>query len=111
MNFDKCLRSTIIPSHNEWINIILFLAFAIYFWIVCILLLFKKGFEFNNEVDYVLLFIASLGIALSLTMTAVYLTFYPISSTMKARLETFNLMGILVMGYALVFVFVASEWA
>jgi hypothetical protein len=30
---------------------------------------------------------------------------------MKARLETFNLMGILVMGYALLFVFIASEWA
>lgn len=99
------------PAHNEWVNIILFIAFAIYFWIVCILLLFKKGFDFNNEVDYVLLFLASLGIALSLTMTAVYLIFYPISQTMKARLETFNLMGILVMGYALLFVFIATEWA
>ena len=33
MTFGKCCYSLILPWHNEWVNIWLYLAFALYFWI------------------------------------------------------------------------------
>ena len=33
MTFAKCCYSLILPWHNEWVNILLYLAFALYFWI------------------------------------------------------------------------------
>jgi len=33
MDFAKCSKSLILPWHNEWVNIWLYLGFAVYFWI------------------------------------------------------------------------------
>lgn len=57
------------------------------------------------------MFLATLGIAISLTVSAVYLTFYSISIKLRDNLEAFNLQGIILMTYLLIFVLIATEWA
>ena len=57
------------------------------------------------------IFLVTFGIASSMTASAIYLIFYPISEKLKRRLETVNLQFILVMGYCLLYAFTASEWS
>lgn len=57
------------------------------------------------------MFIATLGIAVSVTASAVYLTFYSISIKLRDTLELVNLQGIILMAYCLIFVLVGTEWA
>jgi hypothetical protein len=56
------------------------------------------------------MFIATLGIAVSLTVSAIYLTYYPKSRNTLLNLESYNFQGILFMAYSLMFAFFASEW-
>jgi hypothetical protein len=44
MNFAKCCYSLILPWHNEWVVITLYLVFAIYFWIQLILISFHNKY-------------------------------------------------------------------
>lgn len=112
MTFGKCCYSLILPWHNEWVNIWLYIAFAIYFWIQLIFILAKyKLYQLNNDIDWLLMFIATIGIAISLTVSAIYLTFYSISMKVRDTLEGFNIQGIILMAYCLLFVLIATEWA
>ena len=80
MTYSLCSYTLIKPNHNEFINIWLLIGFALYYWIQLILISAKtKFYDFNNDVDYLLMFIATLGIAVSLTVSALYLTYYPVS--------------------------------
>lgn len=112
MTFGKCCYSLILPWHNEWVNIWLYLAFALYFWIqLCFILAKYKLYKLNNDIDWLLMFITTLGIAVSVTASAVYLTFYSISVRLRDILEAVNLQGIILMTYCLIFVVIATEWA
>lgn len=92
MSFGKCCYSLILPWHNEWVNIWLYIGFAIYFWIQLVFILAKyKLYQLNNDIDWLLMFVATIGIAISLTVSAVYLTFYSISYKLADTLEAFNL--------------------
>ncbi len=65
------------PWHNEWVNIIIYLVFAIYFWIELIMIMCEnKNYDFANVEDFYFMFVGTIGICLSLTATVVYLTFY-----------------------------------
>jgi hypothetical protein len=68
-----------------------------------------KEFEFNNEMDYWLMYIVTFAIATSLTLTATYLVFYSMGEKYYKTLELLNYMGYLFLAYALVFVVMASE--
>ena len=57
------------------------------------------------------MFLPTLGIAMSLTVSAVYLTYYSISEKLRDQLEKLNIQGILVMTFCLVFAFIGTEWA
>ena len=39
MDWKKCLWSLLVPWHNEWLNIWLYLGFSIYFWVQTILVM------------------------------------------------------------------------
>lgn len=112
MNYGRTTCSIFNPAHNEFVNIWLFLIFATYMWIQVILILAKVRtfYDLEKELDYMLIFLVTFGIAASMTASAVYLIYYPMSKDMRTRLETINLQFILVMGYLTVFVFLASEW-
>ena len=70
----------------------------------------RDFYDLEKELDYMLIFLVTFGIASSMTVSAVYLIYYPISKDMRTRLETINLQFILVMGYLIVFAFITSEW-
>ena len=78
MDFAKSMKSLIVPWHNEWLSIWFYLVFAIYFWIETIIIMSHNysQYAFIKNKDYDLMFIATFGIASSLTMTTVYLIFY-----------------------------------
>ena len=80
-----CLKSTIIPWHNEWLVIWFYLFFAVYFWVQTILIMAHshKEYNFKYEKNFNFMFVATLSIAISLSMTAFYLTFYSISETIN----------------------------
>lgn len=80
MTYSLCSFTIIKPNHNEFVNIWLLIGFALYYWIQLILISAKtKFYDFNNDVDYLLMFVATLGIAVSLTVSALYLIYYPVS--------------------------------
>lgn len=81
MDWKKCLKSVIVPWHNEFLNIWLYFAFSIYFWVQLFFIAFrnKKYYVFATEKDYDLMFTTTFGIAISLTMTCFYLIFYSVS--------------------------------
>jgi hypothetical protein len=110
MSFWKSCLSLIVPWQNEFVSSWLYIVFACYFWVEMFLIMAKgKEYEFNNEMDYWLMFIATFAIAGSLTTTAVYLVFYSMGLQYYKTLELFNYMGYLTLTYALVFVVMASE--
>lgn len=80
MNWTISLWSIFVPWHNEFLVIWIYIGFAIYFWIECILLMFHhKSFKFQRGYEYDLMFITDLGIAISLSATVAFLIFYSIS--------------------------------
>jgi len=92
------------------VSIFLYTIFSAYFWVSLILVLVKgKEYEFNNEMDYWLMYLATFAMATCVTMSAVYLTFYSMGQEYYETLEHLNYMGYVVLAYSLVFVAVASE--
>jgi predicted membrane channel-forming protein YqfA (hemolysin III family) len=113
MSVGKCLMSLFYPWQNEFLTTWLYIVFAVYFWVELILIMAMshKEYNFNNITDYYWMFIATLGIAMSLTFTAIYLTFYPLSEKKREFFESFNYQGILIMVFAATFAFMGSELA
>ena len=100
----------LLPWTNEFVSIWLYIVFAAYFWVELFLIMTKgKEYEFNNDMDYWLMFIATFAIAISLTMTAVYLIFYSMGEKYYEMLELLNYTGYITLAYSLVFVVCASE--
>jgi hypothetical protein len=56
------------------------------------------------------MFIATIGIWLSLTITTIYLIFYSMNQKIYKILETVNFMGVLVMLFSYSFAFYCSEF-
>mmetsp|Transcript_21872 Transcript_21872/g.33907 ORF Transcript_21872/g.33907 Transcript_21872/m.33907 type:complete len:170 (-) Transcript_21872:177-686(-) len=74
------------------------------------MIMFKsKHYALKYKHDYDFMFIATLGIAASLSLTFVFLTFYSMSEKMHKRLDTLDYMGKLVMIFFYTFAFIASE--
>tara|TARA_B110001450_G_scaffold243766_1_gene255278 strand:+ start:24 stop:680 length:657 start_codon:yes stop_codon:yes gene_type:complete len=106
-----CFKSVFVPWQNEFVCIWIYFLFACYFWVQLILLSIPtKQYDFNNKEDYEYMFIATIGICISLTMTTCYLIFYPINKQIFNILETLNYMGILIMLFSYSFAFYCSEF-
>lgn len=102
----------IVPWHNDWLAIWLYFGFAIYFWIEAISLLAEDQhqYKFINLKDFEYMFVATLGIAISLSATCIYLILYANSSIAKELLDAFDYMGKLVAVFFFTFAFIASEF-
>lgn len=110
MSFLKCLQSLIAPNNNEFINLYVYLAFAIYFWIQMFLIIFEdSSYDFNNQYDYYYMFIITFGAVVSLTFTFFYYLLYPMSKETRDLWSTINIMGLYTMIYCLTFAFICSE--
>ena len=108
----KCLLSVLMPHCNEFLSIWLYLAFAVYFWVESVMIIAKyKDYEFEDySYDYFYMYIATWGIAFSLTVTALYLIFYAISEKALKLWEGYHFAGLLVMFYFYLFAYVVSEF-
>ena len=73
-------RSIIVPWHNEWLPFFFYFIFMLYFWIEVLLVAARaKQYVLRRERDWDYMFLATFGIALSLSCTMGYLLFYPMS--------------------------------
>jgi len=110
MNGAMCMWSLLVPWHADWLVTWIYLVFAIYFWVELFLCLgHTREFKLRYSRDWDMMFLATLGIAISLTMTTVYLIFYSISHTVSKLLSSFDYMGKLTMIFFYTFAFVGSE--
>lgn len=66
-------------------------------------------YVFVKQHDYDFMFIATLGMALSLTTTFIYLLFYSMSNDWYKFFEFLNYMGYLVAIFTYTFAFIGSE--
>ena len=112
MSFGKCLASIFRYDNNEFLPIWLFIIFAIYMWVQVLFIMFKykKYYDMSLDIHYMLIFVATFGIAASMTASAIYLIFYPMGKETKNILERVNFMFIIVMAFCLLFAFIGSEW-
>ena len=110
MNGVMCLWSMLVPWHVEWLAIWIYFAFALYFWIEAFLIMgHQKDYKLKYSRDWDMMFLATLGIALSLTATCAYLVFYSISHTVNKIFSAFDYMGKLTMVFFYTFAFVGTE--
>ena len=70
-----------------------------------------KYYDFIHHKDYEFMWIATLAIAISLTMTTTYLIFYSQSQKLHDHLETADYMGKTVMLFGFTFAFIGSSFA
>jgi len=110
LGFWKSLFSAVIPYTNEFISIWLNILFAIYMWVEMFLIIVKgKEYEFNNDNDYFVAFIAVFFIASYLTITAIYLIFYSMGGVYFEYLTVLVYMAQISLAFALTFCFMESE--
>ena len=65
----------------------------------------------TGEYDYDLIFVTTFCMAVSLTITAVYLIFYPISAEFNKIMENLNYQGYLVLTFGCMYTFLGTEEA
>jgi hypothetical protein len=110
MDYGKLFWSILVPWHNEWLAILLYLGFGLYFLIETFFIIFKhSSYKLKYHNDYEFMFVATLGIAASLLTTAFYLILYSKSVAVNKFMDGLNYMGILVMLYFYTFAFVGSQ--
>lgn len=86
------------------------MSFGLYYLIDTILILAKHtSIKLKYHTDYEFMFVATLGIAISLLITAFYLLLYSKSVAVNKFLDGLNYMGILIMLYFYTFAFVGSQ--
>jgi hypothetical protein len=71
----------------------------------------KHLYDLSGEYDYDLIFVTTFCMAVSLTITAVYLIFYPISAEFSKIMENLNYQGYLVLTFGCMYTFLGTEVA
>jgi len=111
----KCLLSLFMPWHYDWLLIWIYLIFAIYFWVQCFIIGLhevanvKSVYDMTGDYDYDLIFVATFSMAVCLTITAVYLIFYPISKEFSKVMENLNYQGYIVLVFGCMYTFLGTE--
>lgn len=110
MSVPKSCWSVMVPWHNEWLVILIYIVFALYFWIESFMILGRSSvYKFKYVTDWDFMFIATLGFAISLTLTACFLILYPLNQKWFNFFEMLDFMGKIIMVYFYTFAFIGSE--
>ena len=110
MNIWKSCWSILVPWHNEFLVIAIFLIFALYFWIETFMILGRSSvYKLKYTTDWDFMFIGTLGFAISLSLTATFLILYPMSAKWFLFFEMLDFMGKIIMVYFYTFAFIGSE--
>lgn len=106
----KSLWSLLVPWHSEWLATWIYIIFALYFWVEAKMIRSKNHvYHFKFKPNWDFMFLATLGIAISLTATAVFLIFYSINKEVMKTLRGVDYMGRILMIYLYTFSFLSSE--
>ena len=98
MNTWKCIKSMFMAWHAEFTTIWLFLGFTVYFWInIYLILIHDDWYGYSQDDYYTYMLIVTLAIAISLTISTLFIIFYPISEETKNAFEYVDFLGILIM--------------
>jgi len=99
-----------IPHQNEFIFIWLYFGFAVFFWIQVVLLInHDDAFGYKTEEYYTYMLVATLAVALSVTVTLLYLIFYSMSKNTERTLDYIDWDFKIFAYYALAWVFIKAE--
>ena len=110
MNIAKSCWSILVPWHNEFLLILIYLTFALYFWIESFMILGRSSvYKLKYNTDWDFIFIATIGFAISLSLTATFLILYSMSNKWFLFFEMLDFMGKITMVYFYTFGFVGSE--
>lgn len=110
MNVAKSCWSILVPWHNEWLVILVYLVFALYFWIETFLIMGRSSiYKLKYTTDWDFMFIGTLGFAISLSLTATFLILYSMSYKWFLFFEMLDFMGKIILAYFYTFAFVGSE--
>lgn len=112
MTFGKCLISIFMIDHNEFIFIWLYLGFAIYFWVQFgFLVAHDDSYGYKRENYYFFMAWATFVLALSLTVSVIYLIFYSISKYWERALNRLDVSVRYTNIYSLLLTFIVAEYS
>lgn len=100
------------PNCNEFIFIWLYIGFVVYFWVQsAFILLEDDSYGFKDPSSYKLMAAATITIAVSLTITLIYLIFYSMSERVNKTLYQFDLNIKYLQAFTLLVVTLCAEYA
>ena len=106
MTIGKCLLSIFDITQNEFIFILLYLAFALYFWVQVFMV---PSYGYKNQVYTDCMLLLLITIAVSVTIYLIYLIFYPISTSTEKALDRIDSTFKIILVYAIVFVVLVAD--
>lgn len=110
MDWRKSLWSILVPWHNEWLAILIYLTFGLYFLIETFMILGRSPiYKLKYDTDYDFMFVGTIGIAISLLTTATHLIFSSMSKKWLLILDMLDFMGKVIMVFFFTFAFIGSE--
>jgi len=112
MNAWKCIKSMFMAWHAEFTTIWLYLGFATYFWInVYLIAIHDDWYGYKQEEYYTYMLIVTLTIAISLTISAAFIIFYPISEETLKVWDHIDYIGILITIAVITSILLVAEMA
>ena len=94
MNVGMCFWSILVPWHVDWIPIILFLGFTLYFWVQLAFVTLKTDdYRMKSSREYDIMTIATIGVVIGLTCSTLNFLFFSISERARGAFATFDFMG------------------
>ena len=100
------------PNCNEFIFIWLYIGFVVYFWVQsAFILLEDDSYGFKDPSSYKLMAAATITIAVSLTITLIYLIFYSMSERVNKTLYQLDLNIKYLQAFTLLVVTLCAEYA
>jgi hypothetical protein len=111
LDFEDCFWSIFWGTQNEFLAIWIYIAFTLYFWIETFMIVSKAGVyeTVMKDESLIEIFFVTFSMAISFSITTVYLIFYPRDFVTKVYLQALHYVGILLMVYVITFVLTMIE--
>lgn len=109
MDVAKSFWSILVPWHGEFIVILIYIVFVLFFLVQTFLILSRSSiYKMKYTTDYDYIFLGTLGITVSLFCTLAFLIFYSMSEKYFLFFSMIDFMGKIIMVYFYTFAFIAS---
>ena len=110
LKLSQLFWSILVPWHNDFIAIWLYIGFFFFFFVSLFMIMCHASlYKMKYHEDYDYLFISAFGATTSLAISVVYLVLYPKSDALNQFLSNLDYIGKLVFTFFFTFAFVGSE--